>query len=259
MKSTQQSGKLTGQTILVPRPAPLPGNRDKLADLLKSAGAEVIQQPVIELVPVSLESVRADFDQLAEYRTIVFVSSPGVHYFCELLAEMEHLASEILSQLHVAAIGPGTSDELESRGVQVDFVPGHADSKSLADGLIAQNAPEPLLLIRADRGSQVLSDALTAAGKSHDQLVVYESRDIAELDQATSTRMDAGGIDWVALTSPSIATGCIRLFGDSLTHTKLATISHSITNVVTPFGLTVSAEASSAGFRELVDAIEKAS
>ena len=253
------SKKLTGKTILVPRPAPPAGQTDKLADLLQKAGAKVIAHPVIKLAPVPLPAIQEALEQIHHFRTIVFVSASGVRFFASLLDkhndfDKQHGIGRYFDELQIAAIGTATAAEVEKLGLRVNFVPERADSQSLASGL-ARQMQDPFLLIRADRGSSVLSEALTKDGKEHQELVVYESQDVDQADPHVLELLQNNQIDWIAFTSPAIALASIRMFKLGLRNTRLATISSSVTQVLEENEFEVAAEAVRPGFEEIVEAI----
>ena len=249
--------KLNDKTILVPRPAPPAGQTDKLAHLLELAGASVISHPAIELLPVSLESVRSTLARIDQFGSLVLVSETGVRFFFQLLTQIDNCNLESCD-LQIAAIGHGTADAVERHGgMRVDFIADRADSQSLGQGLLESELPEPYLLIRADRGSATLSEILSKADKKFEQLAVYESRDIRVTNPETLKAMQEQQIDWITLTSPAIAKACIQLFENEINNVQLATISRSVTQVVEQLGFSVSAEAVRPGFDELVAAMLK--
>lgn len=251
---------LNGQTILVPRPAPPAGQTDKLADLLESVGASVIAHPVIELVTVPLERISEQLEQLDQFKTIVFVSATGVRFFTALLHQHGKSGGNKdlrrqLTELKIAAIGPGSAAEIEKLGLPVHYVPDNADSESLSNGLI-RSMDEPFLIIRADRGSQVLAENLTKHHKQFQEIAVYESRDIGAANPQVLKQLESGQIDWIILTSPAIANNCLKLFGERIQQVRIATISNSVSKIVIEHGFSVSAEAIKPGFAELIQAMK---
>jgi uroporphyrinogen III methyltransferase/synthase len=66
---------------------------------------------------------------------------------------------------------------------------------------------------------------LAKSGGIVEQVVVYESVDVARADGSIVTAMAGGKIDWTTVTSSAIARSLVRLFGESLRKTKLVAIS----------------------------------
>ena len=68
-----------------------------------------------------------------------------------------------------------------------------------------------VLWARASRGRDVLPTELTKAGATLEEVVVYRNLDVAELDGETRRLLNGGRVDWICLSSPSIARGVARL------------------------------------------------
>ena len=59
----------------------------------------------------------------------------------------------------------------------------------------------------------MLPEQLIAAGGIVEQVVVYASASVEAADPAVAVALAAGRIDWVTITSSSIARAIVRLFG----------------------------------------------
>ena len=132
-------------------------------------------------------------------------------------------------EIPIAAIGPGTRDNLLERGFQVDSIAEPSNSESMAALLMErfgqQSISKPLLILRGDRGSRVLPEMLEEAGIPFQELVVYESKDVAAADPQVLASLADGAFDWLTVSSSSIAAGAGRLFGDAVGATRVASIS----------------------------------
>lgn len=213
---------LFGQTVLVTRPA---HQADAMASQLLALGAAVLYQPAITIgPPADWGPVDRAIEQLNECNWIVFASRNGVEYFLERLRDLGHDLRS-LAGLKIAAVGSATAEVLAQRGLQVDIRPAEFRAEALAAELkpIAKN--QNFLLLRANRGREVLAGALFEAGGNVQQVTVYDSRDATEPDESIAAAMAAGEIDWVTATSSSTARSLVHLFGDSLAKTKLVAIS----------------------------------
>jgi len=217
---------LFGQTILVTRPLE---QADDLARPLAELGANVLVQPAIEIKPLRrTDTTDRSLDLLDRFHWLVFSSSNGVRcFFDRLLDPLVQPARDIrtLGKIKIAAIGPGTAEELWRYHVKADIVPDEYRAESLAHSLADGAAGKRFLLIRASRGREVLAEELTKAGALVEQLVVYESLDVEKPDPTIAAKMAAGQIHWTTVTSSAIARSLANLFGDSLHKTKLASIS----------------------------------
>ncbi len=143
----------------------------------------------------------------------------------------------------LAAIGPGTADELAHYGLRAELIPEQFRAESLAEGLAHDAAGKRFLLARASRGREVLAEQLVAAGAQVEQVVVYTSTDVERPDPEIAAMLRAGRIDWVSVTSSAIARSLARLFGDDLRCAKLASISPITSGVLRELGFEPAVEA----------------
>ena len=236
---------------------------DPLARQLRELGAEVVLQPAIRISPpADWRPVDEAIARLNEYDWLVFSSANGVRYFldrCEKRLHGKKGTGPICAKhpvgrsgkldlspfsLRVAAIGPGTAEELARFGLRADLVPREFRAEALADALINEAAMgRRFLLVRASRGREVLAERLTAAGTTVDQIVVYTSSDLQRPDADIAAMLAAGRIDWVTVTSSAIARSLVRMFGDDLRRAKLASISSITGGVLRELGHRPAAEA----------------
>jgi uroporphyrinogen III methyltransferase/synthase len=235
---------LFGQTVLVTRPL---DQADGLVRPLAELGANVLTQPAIEIKPLRVTdtSDRA-IDLLERFQWLVFSSSNGVRCFFDRLFEpLVRPPRDIraLGKIKIAAIGPGTAEELSRYHIKADIVPDEYRAESLAHSLAGGAAGKRFLLIRASRGREVLAEELTKAGALVEQLVVYESSDVQQADPTIASKMAAGQIHWTTVTSSAIARSLVNLFGASLHKTKIASISPITSATLRELGFEPAAEA----------------
>jgi uroporphyrinogen III methyltransferase / synthase len=262
VKKVEQSGvagekPLFGRCVMVTRPR---NEAQGLCDQLAALGAEVIVQPAIGIsAPPQWEPVDAALARLDQYDWLVFSSAQGVRYLIGRLQETGHDASR-LKRIRLAAIGPGTAEELTQHGLCADLIPPQYRAEPLADALLAAAAPQArFLLARASRGRETLAERLRAAGGVVDQVVVYTSSDVTCPDVEAAAALAAGRIDWITVTSSAIARALAALFGDGLRRAKLASISPLTSGVLGELGYPSSAEATQYTMAGLVEAIVRAS
>jgi uroporphyrinogen III methyltransferase/synthase len=243
---------LFGQRVLVTRPA---HQADELADLLAGAGADVVYQPAIEILePEDWGRVDEALGRLSRFDWVVFSSANGVR---ALLGRLLQCGGDMrtLGEAHLAAIGPGTAAELLRFGLRADLVPRSFDAGALADELAPRAAGQRVLLARASRGREVLSERLRAAGAKVEQVVVYRSVDAASPSPAVLEDLTAGRIDWITVTSSAIARSLVALFGAALSRAQLASISPLTSQVLRDAGCPPHAEAREATLAGVVAAI----
>lgn len=246
------SQPLFGKRILVTRPE---DPAAELQSLLETWGACVIKHPVIELMPPETwEPVDRAIEHLNAFAWIVFSSANGVKFFVDRLWALAKDV-RVLAATKIAAIGPGTATALEERYLKPELVPNEYRAEALAEELNRLPARGNILLIRASRGRQVLPEMLSAAGWQVSQVVAYRSVDVTSANPEVIEQLEEGRIDWTTVTSSGIAQSLVRLFGDRLKNTKLASISPVTTKTLHDLGFSPCVEAREYTMAGLVSAI----
>ncbi|PHQ35913.1 uroporphyrinogen-III C-methyltransferase [Rhodopirellula bahusiensis] len=244
---------LSGKSILVTRPK---DQADQLARPLEELGASVVVQPAIEIAaPDDWSDVDAAIEQLESFDSLVFTSRNGVRFFFDRLLEVGR-DMRCLGGLKIAVVGDATASVLKSYHLRADWIPETFDADALLEML--QQAQRPLkstLIVRTQRGRDVIADGLRATGASVREVITYENRDVAEMDPATRARLNEHPLDWITLTSPATARNVHRWLGDSIGETKVAVISPLTAETVRELGWRVDAIAKSATMHSLTQAI----
>ncbi len=259
-ESVEASGlPLAGVRILVTRPQlaasmAAPHVADPLTDALLALGAEVLCQPAIRLAPPDdWQTVDNALSRLPQYDWLVFSSANGVRV---LLDRLQKTMGDWRAKLpKLAAMGPGTAEELASHGLRPEIIPKEFRAEALAEALAPVAAGKHFLLARASRGREVLAEQLSAAGGRVEQVVVYVSTDVDRADSMVHARLSEGSIDWVTVTSSMIARSLVRLFGSALQRARLASISPVTSKVLQELGYPPTAEARQYTLPGLVAAI----
>ena len=252
-------GKMT-KKVLVTRPR---AQAEELEKLLRAEGLEVLFQPVIEIGAPSdgYAALDAELVRLETFDWVVFSSTNGVEAFRDRLEVLQKSPGPTLK---FAAIGPGTARVMEESGFPVHFIPEVYRAEFLAEGLTAEaSRGAHFLLIRASRGREVLSETLRNAGGAVTQAVAYSSTDVTRESDAWDPEiqrlLDSGEIGWVTVTSSAIAASAVRLFGtETLSRTRLASISPLTSSALAKYSLSPAAEARDATMDSLVRAIAEA-
>ena len=257
----QPSSHLAGQNVLVTRAA------DQSADLVRrieAVGGRAVVQPVIEILPAAdLEGLDTSIGRLEQFGLLVFTSRNGVRFFKD---RMDSIKSRLPENLEIAAIGASTA-ELAGELWEIEpAVPPSSDSSSLADFLIEKYSARKMLLVRGDRGSDVLDQRLAQQGIEFESVVAYRSVDVTEAQTAVVELLSAGQIDWVTATSSAIGRSAVRLFGQWLARdsgseeklqAKLVSISPTTTAAIESVGGKVIAEATEYNLDGLVAAMRE--
>jgi len=202
---------LHGRRVVVTRARP---QASGLAATLRGLGADVVEAPAIRIVarPVEGEVARMAAE-IGGYDLVCLTSPNGVKLLFEALAAHGRDA-RALAGATVAAIGPGTTRELEAHGIRADVVP----ERSVAESLLAELEKTDLagkraLVPRAADARDVLPEGLRDAGAEVDVVALYDT--VGEELQASA--VDAiGRADYVTFTSSSTVTRFLDAVGDGI-------------------------------------------
>lgn len=202
---------LEGWKILVTRPK---NRSSRTSELLRAKGAEVLELPSIQTVPLQDQSCLTEaLNRMDTYQWAVFTSPTGVEIFFD---EMKKQKKDIRSLFGVklAAIGQGTRKALEERGLFVDLVPEIYDGDSLAEALAEEiQGGEHILIPRASRGNENLVRILKEHGAAVDDVPTYET--VYESSQTVDLKkeLESGSIHCVVFTSASTVKGFVESTG----------------------------------------------
>lgn len=233
------------------RPA---GQGEDVVSRVRAAGGGCIAVPLVEIVPPeSSAPLEEAMRRAATYDWIVFSSTNGVQAFVERLRSLR-LDARALGTARIAAIGPMTRLALEAAGFVVDLAPTAFRSEGLVEAFAAVARGTRFLVVRADQSRGVLQQDLRDRGHHVDEVVAYRSRPVTRLDAATWADLDRG-VDWVTVTSPSIARAARQVFGDRLAGWRIASLSPVTSAALRDVGIEPTVEAPEATAAALVEAI----
>jgi uroporphyrinogen III methyltransferase / synthase len=224
---------LHGRTVAVTRARE---QASGLAARLRELGAEVVETPVIRVVPLNPPA-----PDLRAYDLVCLTSPNGVRLLFERLAEAG-LDARALHGARVAAIGPATARALRAHGVLADVLPDRAVAESLVEAL-GGTPVKRALVARAKVARDVLPDALRERGAEVDVLELYET--VAE--PLSSDQLDAiRAADYVTFTSASTVTNLLGALGgdaEALDGGRLASIGPITSDALRASGLEPALEA----------------
>lgn len=183
---------------------------DPVIAKVMALGGEPVLMPLIEIIPPETwEHVDAAIRGIAGYDWLIFTSVNGVQGFLSRLWEQGGDARR-LGDVRIAVIGPATREALAAYGLKADLMPPAFRAESLAEALRPHVSEKRVLWARANRGRDVLPREIVTAGGHIDEVIVYRNQDVDALPADVSARLD-GRLDWIALSSPSIARGVARM------------------------------------------------
>ena len=253
---------LFGVSIGVTRPDE---QSDDIADRIVRLGGEPVLMPMIEVCPVDESQsavIAGALDRLQDFDWLIFTSVNGVaEFFRHLFAA--GLDARALHHAKIAVIGAFTAKRLLDFGLKADLIPAEFRAESLAEALEKLASGKSVLWLRASRGRDVLPSVLSRAGAKIEQLIVYENRDVPSFSTEVIRRLSMGSLDWIGLSSPSIARRFAELaraagIDPEKQRTRLAAISPVTSAAARDCGLTISAEAKEFTWDGIVKAIRAA-
>lgn len=161
---------LHGLRILVTRPA---AQAKPLIDKLCKLGADTIAFPTIEIQPLNDSSNFLNtIKQLKDTQIIIFISRNAVKYTIPLIQqEFPTLPPE----LKIAAVGPGTAEEIRALGLTVDITPeNHYNTAGLlAIHELVESTNKHIMIARGEGGKEELADTLRKRGAMVSYLESY--------------------------------------------------------------------------------------
>ena len=248
---------LFGRVIGITRPE---DQADEAAQRAYQLGALPVLLPTIEIVPPEDWSAVDDvLKRLDQFDWIVWTSANGVRGLLDRLWQTG-LDIRQLGRAKLACIGPATAAVLEKYSLRADLVPSEFRAEALAAALGPRVAGQRVLWARASRGRDVLPQELTQAGAILEQVVVYQNRDATSIPTAELGQVERGELDWIGLSSPSIARALPRLLTPAAraqigSRTRLASISPVTTAAAREAGLPIDAEATTYTWEGLFQAV----
>lgn len=254
---------LFGRRVLVTRPRhqtePMVRELERLGAVPAVLPTMTIREPAdfapLDAALAALRTADGGFDW------VVFTSANGVHAFFKRL---KHHTRDVrdLGRVKLAAIGPKTAEAVAEYHLTADVVPEKYIAEGLVAVLIQQVTGQRVLLVRANRGRDVLPAELSKVA-AVTQVAAYEQVDGVDTDSPALAALRRGEIEFVTLTSSNIARGLLGVFDDHLKgrvlrgEVKLVCISPETANVVRSLGYPVAAEATTYTAAGVITAVRR--
>jgi uroporphyrinogen III methyltransferase/synthase len=225
---------LAGRKILLTRPKEL---ISEMAGRLRRMGAEVLEMPAIETVPIQPNPALEDcfqkdpkgaaYSQKTAGRIdwMVFTSPAGVRIFMDWFLPDHDIRD--LAGIRIAAIGEGSAKKLRQYGIRCDFVPTVYDGETLGRELAQEIRQEReahndipaavrVLIPRAAIGSRELVEELEKAGDIEildipTYTTEYVNRGIVDARE----QIEKGEIHYAVFTSASTVRGFSAVMEDA--------------------------------------------
>jgi len=239
-------GVLAGKRILVTRPTEFAPN---MCDRLRVLGAEPLMLPTIAIAPFEDQDGWINFlHSLRHKGWLIFTSRSGVIHLLDGLLERGFDLRD-LSSFKIAAIGPGTADELARRGLKADFTPDKATVASLAEEFASRNdlTGAVVVRVRGDLSDDTIERALSERSINTFPVTVYRTITPAWEPHWIASLQD-NPPDYITFSSSSTVDGFVKILGKDAANkivsgSTILSIGPSTSKTISKYGWKVTAEA----------------
>lgn len=251
---------LFGRRFVVTRPV---GQNSRLKKLLENKGAEVLELPLIKILPADDRNLVAEvFAGIATYEWVVFTSANGAREFFNLFFRA---FGDIRSfgPMRVACVGETTASIVRAFNLEVELVPPVSTAEDLAKSLVATDSLDSanVLVITGNRNREILVNLLESVGHAIvDTLSVY-STDFADVSEAADvSAFRESGADAVVFNSSSAALSYIEQEEDLVLDKEarvpiFCSMGAQTTTTLKENGLTVALEAETPSLESMAESL----
>ncbi|MBF0217388.1 MAG: uroporphyrinogen-III C-methyltransferase [Candidatus Omnitrophica bacterium] len=229
-----------------------------LSSKLSGMGADVIEVPTIEIVPIKADAkLRRAFSGTA-YDWVFFTSCNGVNEFRKFLAR-NGKDSRIFGRGKVCAIGTETGAALRAIGIRPDYIPPSFVAEEIVKHFGKKCGVGLRALVLSSAIARcVLPLGLKRAGFEVEMIDLYDTVIPKGSKELIEKALD-GGVDMVTFTSSSTVVNFLALLGKNykraLNGVKFASIGPVTSGALKRAGLKPHVEAKTYTIDGLVDAI----
>jgi uroporphyrinogen-III synthase len=180
----------------------------KLKKKLEDRGAEVLELPLIKILPSEDKKLIAEiFAGIATYEWAVFTSANGAREFMRLFF-LAFGDIRSFGPMRIACVGDGTAEVFRNYSLEVEMIPAISTAENLAKDLVATNSLDSanVLIVTGNRNREILVQMLEDIGHAIvDTLPIYET-DFTDIKDAPDYKKFLKfGADGIIFTSSSTA------------------------------------------------------
>ncbi len=206
--------------------------RDRLEGSVRAAeslGFRPLAAPSLRVLPGDGEAMDSFFAELASGKVdaALFTSVTAVDACARRLGDEGGLA-RLLRRCELIAIGRATRDRLAQLGAEEALMPAAYTSEGLIEDFSSSLAGKRAVLLRSDKGTPLLREALAAAGADVREIHAYrlEAEAIGEDMERIAAEAASGDVDAFAFSSALSALTFLdhafRLLGEGSARAALA-------------------------------------
>jgi uroporphyrinogen III methyltransferase / synthase len=186
-----------------------------LTDALTELGADIVEMPTIQIVPIIKPADTPEMIALARSSDwIVFTSPNGAQIFLDALLKRSG-DIRTLGDAKIACIGPGTAQAVEKFSLKPAVVAADAVAEGLLKVLVSKGPwkGKQVLMPRAEQARDVLPAGLRNLGAKILVLPVYRTVPPDSIDVELLESISKGGFDAVTFSSSSTVENFFKLAG----------------------------------------------
>jgi uroporphyrinogen III methyltransferase/synthase len=246
---------LFGKRILVTRAR---SQASRLVKKLEDLGAEVLEYPTIEIVPVRNPAPLDEaLRNIRKYDWMMLTSSNAVR---GIAARMKAIGIDTRAFAHLkfGVNGPSTARALAEIGITADAIP----DQYLASAMIEQlkqngTTPKYVLFPRSEIGRETLAVGLRDLGSRVNEVIAYSTESPEDTGDLARNAYEEG-IDFTTFTSSSTVRNLVDLLGgspDLINTSKTVIIGPITTETATEVGVNIDIQAEEQSIAGIVNAI----
>ncbi len=207
----------------------------KLRDRLEELGAAVTEMDYSTIMPYCENpALEQALENIENYPWAVFTSPNGVEIFFDYLQKLKYDIRK-LAGVQFAVIGTGTAAALEKHGIYPTFLPEKYDVESLARGLCEEiGKDENILILRAEQGSELLTEVLDAEGMTYTDVKIYDI--LVDEEKRVYANEKTKEMDFITFASGSGVRGFMEHGGTIPAETKAVCIGTSTARMLQKYG-----------------------
>ena len=190
---------LAGKTVLITRSV---GQSSQFAQMIKTAGANAIEMPALEIgPPSSWEALDNAIINLSEFDWLILTSSNGINYFFERLIALEKDV-RTLANLKIAVVGEKTAKAIKNHSLQPDFIPPNFIADSLIEHFPEQLSGKKVLFPRVETGGrEELVKEFRNQGAEVLEVAAYQSCCPNTIPVSAELALQSGTVDIITFAS----------------------------------------------------------
>lgn len=226
--------------------------------ILQEEGAEVTMFSAIEIVEQE-DNLIQEINRLHQYTWIFFTSVHSVKVFFHAMKSQKK-DIRTLQGIGIYCIGEKTKEEVEKRGIFVDRIPQHYNSKCATEEMGEfLNKSDKILFPASELASTILEQKAKDIGVEMVRVTAYLNRMPTDetAKQYIKREFEKGNVDSVAFFSSSQAKNLFLIAGESIKKCQLFAIGDSTEQTILDMGATITAKADIATAKGLAEKIKQ--